>query len=189
MASPILPITNPKSSSQLTSTKLLLKADTDDPSTSLLISSSFRHKTSIPIKPLLFRTSSYNNTSGASIDTNCYQQPRRRIASESSLCSLSYGDFMPSGEEGTIEALNCSACNCHTNFHRKEIEGEPSSWDCYHNPQHINRIGRKVILGHHHKNLKAPEAFGYPTGTLISSRAAAHIYKKKNRFHYLKMNK
>ncbi|GAV73293.1 Abhydrolase_3 domain-containing protein [Cephalotus follicularis] len=92
MASPILPITNPKISSQLTSTKLLLKADTDDPSTSLLIASSFRHETSIPIKPLLSRTSSYNNTSGASIDTNCYQQPRRRIASESSLCSLSYGD-------------------------------------------------------------------------------------------------
>ncbi|GAV86630.1 ZF-HD_dimer domain-containing protein [Cephalotus follicularis] len=89
------------------------------------------------------------------------------------------GEFMPSGEEGTIEALNYSACNCHTNFHRKEIEGEPSSWDCYHSPQHINRIGRKVILGHHHKNLIAPEAFGYPTGTLISSRAAAHIYIKK----------
>ncbi|GAV85388.1 LOW QUALITY PROTEIN: ZF-HD_dimer domain-containing protein, partial [Cephalotus follicularis] len=76
------------------------------------------------------------------------------------------GEFMPSGEEGNIEALNCSACNCHTNFHRKEIEGEPSSWDCYHSP-HINRIGRKVILGHHHKNLIAPEAFGYPTGTNI----------------------
>ncbi|GAV83454.1 ZF-HD_dimer domain-containing protein, partial [Cephalotus follicularis] len=88
------------------------------------------------------------------------------------------GEFMPSGEEGTMEALNCSACNCHTNFHRKEIEGEPSSWDCYHSPQHINRIGRKVILGHHHKNLIAHEAFGYPTGTLISSRAATHIYKK-----------
>ncbi|GAV86851.1 ZF-HD_dimer domain-containing protein [Cephalotus follicularis] len=73
------------------------------------------------------------------------------------------GEFMPSGEEGNIEALNCSTCNCHTNFHRKEIEGEPSSWDCYHSPQHINRIGRKVILRHHHKNLIAPGAFGYPT--------------------------
>ncbi|GAV91904.1 LOW QUALITY PROTEIN: ZF-HD_dimer domain-containing protein, partial [Cephalotus follicularis] len=83
------------------------------------------------------------------------------------------GEFMPSGEEGTIEALNCSACNCHTNFHRKEIEGESSS-DCYHRPQHINRIGGKVILGHHHKNLIAPEDFGYRTGTLISSSAATH---------------
>ncbi|KAK7344082.1 hypothetical protein VNO77_13331 [Canavalia gladiata] len=32
------------------------------------------------------------------------------------------GEFMPAGEEGTLEALKCSACNCHRNFHRKEIE-------------------------------------------------------------------
>ncbi|XP_015072005.1 zinc-finger homeodomain protein 5 [Solanum pennellii] len=31
------------------------------------------------------------------------------------------GEFMPSGEEGTLEALKCAACNCHRNFHRKEI--------------------------------------------------------------------
>ncbi|KAL0448271.1 UNVERIFIED_CONTAM: Zinc-finger homeodomain protein 5 [Sesamum latifolium] len=29
------------------------------------------------------------------------------------------GEFMAGGEEGTIEALKCSACNCHRNFHRK----------------------------------------------------------------------
>ncbi|XP_004499360.1 zinc-finger homeodomain protein 2 [Cicer arietinum] len=33
------------------------------------------------------------------------------------------GEFMPNGEEGTIEALICSACHCHRNFHRKEVEG------------------------------------------------------------------
>ncbi|XP_077224924.1 zinc-finger homeodomain protein 3-like isoform X2 [Tasmannia lanceolata] len=33
------------------------------------------------------------------------------------------GEFMPSGEEGTLEAFKCSACNCHRNFHRKDIEG------------------------------------------------------------------
>ncbi|XP_022714624.1 zinc-finger homeodomain protein 4-like [Durio zibethinus] len=82
------------------------------------------------------------------------------------------GEFMPSGEEGTIEALNCLACNCHRNFHRKEIEGEPSSCDYYplHGP-HLSRVGRKVILGHH-KSVLPPEALGYPTGTLIHSRAA-----------------
>lgn len=31
------------------------------------------------------------------------------------------GEFMPSGEEGTLEALKCAACNCHRNFHRKEL--------------------------------------------------------------------
>ncbi|KMZ72570.1 Zinc finger-homeodomain protein 1 [Zostera marina] len=33
------------------------------------------------------------------------------------------GEFMPSGKEGTLEGLKCSACNCHRNFHRKEMEG------------------------------------------------------------------
>ncbi|KAI3759130.1 hypothetical protein L6452_06705 [Arctium lappa] len=30
------------------------------------------------------------------------------------------GEFMPSGDDGTLEALKCAACNCHRNFHRKE---------------------------------------------------------------------
>ncbi|XP_023002427.1 zinc-finger homeodomain protein 2-like [Cucurbita maxima] len=34
------------------------------------------------------------------------------------------GEFMPSGEDGTLEALKCAACECHRNFHRKEIDGE-----------------------------------------------------------------
>ncbi|GMI93924.1 homeobox protein 21, ZINC FINGER HOMEODOMAIN 3, ZINC FINGER HOMEODOMAIN 4 [Hibiscus trionum] len=74
------------------------------------------------------------------------------------------GEFMPSGEEGTIEALTCSACHCHRNFHRKEVEGEASFNDyCY--PLHgvSGRVGRKLLLGNPH---------GYPTGTLIHWRAA-----------------
>ncbi|KAF2309986.1 hypothetical protein GH714_006077 [Hevea brasiliensis] len=31
---------------------------------------------------------------------------------------------MPGGEEGTLEALKCAACECHRNFHRKEVDGE-----------------------------------------------------------------
>lgn len=34
------------------------------------------------------------------------------------------GEFMPSGTEGTLEALKCAACDCHRNFHRREVEGE-----------------------------------------------------------------
>ncbi|KAF3783189.1 Zinc-finger homeodomain protein 2 [Nymphaea thermarum] len=33
------------------------------------------------------------------------------------------GEFMPDGEEGSIEALRCAACGCHRNFHRKEVPG------------------------------------------------------------------
>ncbi|XP_047151937.1 zinc-finger homeodomain protein 3-like [Vigna umbellata] len=36
------------------------------------------------------------------------------------------GEFIADGEEGTLEALRCSACNCHRNFHRKEIESSDS---------------------------------------------------------------
>lgn len=85
---------------------------------------------------------------------------------------------MPSGEEGTIEALTCSACNCHRNFHRKEIQGSEN------HPHHpfgkISGSARNKVnlLGHHQyypKNVLAPtpESLGYPTptGTLIASRA------------------
>ncbi|KAJ0972904.1 hypothetical protein J5N97_020863 [Dioscorea zingiberensis] len=59
------------------------------------------------------------------------------------------GEFMPSGEEGTIEALKCSACDCHRNFHRKEIEGEqlpPSSCDCYHHYRSMKVLNHKGVL-------------------------------------------
>ncbi|RDX90584.1 Zinc-finger homeodomain protein 6, partial [Mucuna pruriens] len=36
------------------------------------------------------------------------------------------GEFMASGEEGTPGSLRCAACECHRNFHRKEVEGEQS---------------------------------------------------------------
>ncbi|URE43766.1 ZF-HD protein dimerization region containing protein [Musa troglodytarum] len=55
------------------------------------------------------------------------------------------GEFMPSGEEGTLEALKCSACNCHRNFHRKEAEGE-SSYDCYHPFKGRKAIGQRGLL-------------------------------------------
>ncbi|KAL2892885.1 Zinc-finger homeodomain protein 1 [Bienertia sinuspersici] len=32
------------------------------------------------------------------------------------------GEFMAAGEEGTLDALKCAACNCHRNFHRKETD-------------------------------------------------------------------
>lgn len=35
-------------------------------------------------------------------------------------------EFMPAGEEGTIEALRCAACDCHRNFHRRESDRDPS---------------------------------------------------------------
>ncbi|KAK9072128.1 hypothetical protein SSX86_008560 [Deinandra increscens subsp. villosa] len=34
------------------------------------------------------------------------------------------GEFMSAGDDGTLDALKCAACNCHRNFHRKEVEGQ-----------------------------------------------------------------
>ncbi|KAK8482883.1 hypothetical protein V6N13_112156 [Hibiscus sabdariffa] len=39
------------------------------------------------------------------------------------------GEFMPAGTEGSLDALKCAACNCHRNFHRKEMEpGSPNTF-------------------------------------------------------------
>ncbi|XP_076921212.1 zinc-finger homeodomain protein 2-like [Bidens hawaiensis] len=32
------------------------------------------------------------------------------------------GEFIAAGDDGTLDALKCAACNCHRNFHRKEID-------------------------------------------------------------------
>ncbi|XVF14689.1 hypothetical protein REPUB_Repub09cG0082900 [Reevesia pubescens] len=77
------------------------------------------------------------------------------------------GEFMPNGEEGSLEALKCSACNCHRNFHRKEIEFD-CPFDYYHSAV-LTKGGRKLILGPHNSILRSPQ--GYPAaGNLISSR-------------------
>lgn len=54
------------------------------------------------------------------------------------------GEFMSSGEEGTLEALKCAACECHRNFHRKEVDGTNQYVSNYHyvNPNRNNIIGR-----------------------------------------------
>lgn len=45
------------------------------------------------------------------------------------------GEFMAAGEEGTLDALKCVACNCHRNFHRKETDGGGDG--IYHRQQHL----------------------------------------------------
>ncbi|KAG8090918.1 hypothetical protein GUJ93_ZPchr0011g27531 [Zizania palustris] len=64
------------------------------------------------------------------------------------------GEFMPSGEEGSLEALKCSACGCHRNFHRKEFDDFDGDSCAAHG--HGYRSGSRRLLGptvpHHHKN-------------------------------------
>ncbi|XP_043712661.1 zinc-finger homeodomain protein 2-like [Telopea speciosissima] len=96
------------------------------------------------------------------------------------------GEFMPSGEEGTPEALKCAACECHRNFHRKEVEGEPRSSaaaaNCYYcfDPNHKNscstRIPPRAHPTHHHPQLAPPHLqqqqkfqLGLPTSPSMAS--------------------
>ncbi|KAF8023354.1 hypothetical protein BT93_F0759 [Corymbia citriodora subsp. variegata] len=48
------------------------------------------------------------------------------------------GEFMAAGEEGTLDALKCAACNCHRNFHRKETDAGDGGGALvsYHHPHH-----------------------------------------------------
>eukprot|EP00252_Welwitschia_mirabilis_P026745 TRINITY_DN8879_c0_g1_i1.p1 TRINITY_DN8879_c0_g1~~TRINITY_DN8879_c0_g1_i1.p1 ORF type:complete len:267 (+),score=5.47 TRINITY_DN8879_c0_g1_i1:736-1536(+) len=41
------------------------------------------------------------------------------------------GEFMASGEEGSLEALKCAACGCHRNFHRRESPSSSANPYCY----------------------------------------------------------
>ncbi|WCJ30591.1 Zinc-finger homeodomain protein 4 [Euphorbia peplus] len=66
------------------------------------------------------------------------------------------GEFMPSGEQGTLESLKCIACNCHRNFHKKEIDGESS---ILYLSNHNARTGLPLV---HHQR---------PMNYLLSSRA------------------
>jgi len=67
------------------------------------------------------------------------------------------GEFMPSGKEGSLEALKCSACGCHRNFHRKEADDDDD--DIYavgdgfgrgHGPRAAHRL-LAPALPHHSK--------------------------------------
>ncbi|KAI0507815.1 hypothetical protein KFK09_013943 [Dendrobium nobile] len=79
------------------------------------------------------------------------------------------GEFMPCGEEGTLEALKCSACNCHRNFHRKEIDGELSSCDLFHFKGGSKLIGQKGLL------ISGTDPFGYnPAANSIIPRPSPH---------------
>ncbi|XP_047323507.1 zinc-finger homeodomain protein 2-like [Impatiens glandulifera] len=48
-------------------------------------------------------------------------------------------EFMAAGDEGTIDALLCAACNCHRNFHRKEVEGGGGGGGFRYGPQSHHR--------------------------------------------------
>ncbi|KAK6915830.1 ZF-HD homeobox protein, Cys/His-rich dimerization domain [Dillenia turbinata] len=127
-------------------------------------------------------TMPYNSTTPKKLVTVRYREClKNHAASMGGNATDGCGEFMPAGEEGTLEALTCSACNCHRNFHRKEIEGEHSN---HNNSSNCDcrgigiGSGRKLLLGHHKSvfggDLLGSYANATPGGTLIPSRPNPH---------------
>ncbi|CAH8347768.1 unnamed protein product [Eruca vesicaria subsp. sativa] len=80
---------------------------------------------------------SSSNISAASKATVRYREClKNHAASVGGAVQDGCGEFMPSGEEGTLEALRCAACDCHRNFHRKEVDGVGASAHHHHHRHH-----------------------------------------------------
>ncbi|EPS63497.1 hypothetical protein M569_11287, partial [Genlisea aurea] len=79
-------------------------------------------------------------------------------------------EFMPSGGEGTAGELKCAACDCHRNFHRKEVEGE--------NPR-PSASYRPPFLGHHHHHQRHQHRPARPhnSGAAESSSEDLHMFE------------
>lgn len=73
------------------------------------------------------------------------------------------GEFMPDGEEGTLEALMCAACNCHRNFHRKEVDGETIG----RSAPHFHPLPPTLASPPYLHRQKFPKAFHAPPSTII----------------------
>ncbi|KAE7999939.1 hypothetical protein FH972_004317 [Carpinus fangiana] len=110
------------------------------------------------------------------------------------------GEFMSSGEEGTLEALKCAACECHRNFHRKEVEG-----DHYVSNRNNNNSGRGDQMvppqhppppphlhhHHHHKfshGLSASPSAGHVVPMMMAFGAAAAEYSSSEDLNMFRSN-
>ncbi|KAL0449420.1 UNVERIFIED_CONTAM: Zinc-finger homeodomain protein 1 [Sesamum latifolium] len=80
------------------------------------------------------------------------------------------GEFMPAGEEGTLESLRCAACNCHRNFHRRENEGGGGGFVFHQRPHQ-----QQLLLAHHphgHFGYRSPSGYLHVAPPQQQQRAA-----------------
>ena len=64
-------------------------------------------------------------------------------------------EFLAAGEEGTLDVLKCAACNCHHNFHRKEVNDHHhlSSSEVFH---HYQQQFTPYYHCHRHRSRQPP---------------------------------
>ncbi|XP_004501619.1 zinc-finger homeodomain protein 2-like [Cicer arietinum] len=85
-------------------------------------------------------------------------------------------EFLAAGEEGTLEAVICAACNCHRNFHRKEIDGELTSQSHNHQPrqhQHPQYHHHHQLSPYYHRAAQPPPP-GYLHHHLVTPLLSQH---------------
>jgi ZF-HD class homeobox domain-containing protein len=85
------------------------------------------------------------------------------------------GEFMPAGEEGSLDALRCSACGCHRNFHRKEPPGgDPRQLHHHHHHHHPLSPLAAAHHHHHHRGLLVAALPPAPTRMVMPLSAMQH---------------
>ncbi|CAA2991301.1 zinc-finger homeodomain 2-like [Olea europaea subsp. europaea] len=67
------------------------------------------------------------------------------------------GEFIAAGEEGSLDALKCAACNCHRNFHRRETE-VGAAFALHH---HQNQQQQLLLTNHPHGHFSYRSPSGY----------------------------
>lgn len=77
------------------------------------------------------------------------------------------GEFMPSGDDGTPQALRCAACDCHRNFHRREAEGQPQPFHSSHAYNPYSGSHRQTPAHHLQHKHSYPHGFATPP-TMVS---------------------
>ncbi|CAJ1974011.1 unnamed protein product [Sphenostylis stenocarpa] len=82
-------------------------------------------------------------------------------------------EFLAAGEEGTLEAVTCAACNCHRNFHRKEIDGEISHYQPRSQPQPLHSQYHHQFSPYYYR-APPPSAAGYLHHHLVTPPVSQH---------------
>lgn len=73
------------------------------------------------------------------------------------------GEFMSGGDD---DALRCAACDCHRNFHRREVEGELQC-DCKRKPKNMVTSNANNNNNHQHQNASLQPSNATPGTTLV----------------------
>ncbi|KAL8473895.1 hypothetical protein ACS0TY_030672 [Phlomoides rotata] len=107
------------------------------------------------------------------------------------------GEFMAGGEEGSLEALKCCACNCHRNFHRK-IQPPPPPPPQVNNYEGKKRHRTKFSAEQKEKMLEFAEKGEWKLQKMEDSevrrfcqengikRKVLKVWMHNNKYHYAK---